>query len=186
MYRILPRVAVAWRDVWVGSAATALLFTLGKYGVGIYIGHAAVSSGFGAAGSVVVLLVWVYYSSQLFLLGAEFTWVYAHSHGSRVTAGSEAKTVQPPPYVEEVEVEVPGRPGGSEVGTPNIPHPQPTLSSRTSPTGLDFLSAAMVSFAFGFVHWYLRTHSAAAASVDASFAAHRLRTSGDRERTDGT
>jgi membrane protein len=83
IYQILPRVQVAWRDVWVGSAVTALLFSLGKLAIGLYLGKAGVTSGFGAAGSLVVLLVWVYYSSQIFLLGAEFTWVYAHSHGSR-------------------------------------------------------------------------------------------------------
>ena len=67
----------------MGSAATALLFTVGKFAIGVYLGKAGVTSGFGAAGSIVVILVWVYYSSQLFLFGAEFTWVYAHRHGSR-------------------------------------------------------------------------------------------------------
>ena len=83
MYRILPSVTVGWQDVWRGAAATALLFTLGKFAIGLYLGKAGVTSGFGAAGSVVVLLVWVFYSAQIFLLGAEFTWLYAHSHGSR-------------------------------------------------------------------------------------------------------
>lgn len=90
MYRILPRVHVAWPDVWMGSAVTALCFTLGKYAVGAYLGRAGITSGFGAAGSLVVLLVWVYYSSQLFLLGAEFTWIYAHRHGSRAKEGTHA------------------------------------------------------------------------------------------------
>jgi membrane protein len=83
-YRILPRMRIAWSDVWIGAAVTALLFTLGKYLIGVYLGRAGVSSGFGAAGSLVIILVWVYYSAQIFLLGAEFTWVYAHTHGSRV------------------------------------------------------------------------------------------------------
>jgi membrane protein len=82
-YRILPRVRIAWSDVWVGAMVTAVLFTLGKYLIGVYIGRAGVSSGFGAAGSLVVILVWVYYSAQIFLLGAEFTWVFAHRHGSK-------------------------------------------------------------------------------------------------------
>ena len=82
-YRILPRVKIAWSDVWTGAIVTAALFTLGKYLISLYLGRAGVSSGFGAAGSLVVLLVWVYYSAQIFLLGAEFTWVYAHSRGSR-------------------------------------------------------------------------------------------------------
>jgi membrane protein len=85
MYRILPSVWVAWRDVWQGAFATAVLFTAGKFLIGLYLGKAGVASGFGAAGSVVVLLAWVFYSAQIFLLGAEFTWLYAHRHGSRAT-----------------------------------------------------------------------------------------------------
>jgi membrane protein len=82
-YRILPRARIAWSDVWVGATVTAVLFTIGKYLVGLYLGRAGVTSGFGAAGSLVIILLWVYYSAQIFLLGAEFTWVYAHSHGSK-------------------------------------------------------------------------------------------------------
>ncbi len=83
LYKFMPRVTIHWRDVWAGAAVTALLFTIGKILIGIYIGKSAISSGFGAAGSLVVVLVWVYYSAQIFLLGAEFTRVYAHAHGSR-------------------------------------------------------------------------------------------------------
>lgn len=83
IYKIMPRVRIAWRDVWTGAAITSLLFTVGKYAIGLYIGTSGVSSTFGAAGSLVVILVWVYYSAQIFLLGAEFTWVYAHRYGSR-------------------------------------------------------------------------------------------------------
>lgn len=83
LYKMMPRVKIHWRDVWAGAIVTALLFTVGKILIGIYIGKSAISSGFGAAGSLVVVLVWVYYSAQIFLLGAEFTWVYAHAHGSK-------------------------------------------------------------------------------------------------------
>lgn len=83
IYKLLPRTKIAWHDVWIGAAVTALLFAVGKFLIGLYIGRSGVASGFGAAGSFVVLLVWVYYSTQIFLLGAEFTWVYAHEHGSR-------------------------------------------------------------------------------------------------------
>jgi membrane protein len=82
IYKIMPRVRVQWRDVWVGAAVTALLFTIGKHLIGLYIGKSSVASGYGAAGSLVVVLVWVYYSAQIFLLGAEFTWVYAKTYGS--------------------------------------------------------------------------------------------------------
>jgi membrane protein len=83
IYKIMPRAKVQWRDVWVGAAATAMLFTIGKHLIGLYIGKSSVASGYGAAGSLVVVLVWVYYSAQIFLLGAEFTWVYAKTFGSR-------------------------------------------------------------------------------------------------------
>jgi membrane protein len=79
MYRFLPRAEVSWRDVWLGAFITALLFVLGKFLIGLYIGKSGVVSGFGAAGSLVTLLVWVYYSAQIFLLGAEFTWVHARA-----------------------------------------------------------------------------------------------------------
>ena len=84
VYKVLPRVKIAWRDVWVGAMATSLLFTIGKFLIGYYLGTSSVASGFGAAASLVVLLVWVYYSAQIFLFGAEFTWAYSHRHGSRV------------------------------------------------------------------------------------------------------
>ena len=87
IYKIMPRVRIAWRDVWVGAAVTALLFSAGRTLIGLYIGRSGVSSGFGAAGSLVVVLVWVYWSAQIFLLGAEFTWVWAHARGSRRPAG---------------------------------------------------------------------------------------------------
>ena len=83
IYKIMPRASVHWKDVWIGASVTALLFTLGKSLIGLYIGRSGVTSGFGAAGSLAVVLLWVYYSAQIFLLGAEFTWVYAHSFGSR-------------------------------------------------------------------------------------------------------
>ncbi len=83
IYKILPRVQVGWRDVWVGTAFTAALFIAGKFAIGLYLGKAGLASTFGAASSLVVLMVWVYYSAQIFLLGAEFTWLFAHKYGSR-------------------------------------------------------------------------------------------------------
>jgi membrane protein len=84
IYKVLPRVKVAWRDVWIGAVTTALLFNVGKFLIGFYVGRAGLDSAFGAAGSLIVIMVWVYYSAQIFLLGAEFTWLYAHRYGSRV------------------------------------------------------------------------------------------------------
>ncbi len=83
IYKLMPRVSVGWRDVLTGAVVTAFLFTIGRKLIGLYIGTSGVTSGFGAAGSLVVLLLWVYYSAQIFLLGAEFTWAYAHLWGSQ-------------------------------------------------------------------------------------------------------
>jgi membrane protein len=83
IYKLIPRVRIRWRDVWVGAAVTAALFAVGKFLIGLYLGKSSVASAFGAAGSLVVMMVWVYYSAQIFLLGAEFTWIYAHRYGSR-------------------------------------------------------------------------------------------------------
>jgi membrane protein len=94
IYKLMPRARIAWRDVWIGAGVTALLFEVGKLLIGLYLGKSSVASGFGAAGSVVVLLLWVYYSAQIFLLGAEFTWVYAHRHGSK--AGAALPVSAPP------------------------------------------------------------------------------------------
>ena len=81
IYKLMPRVKVRWQDVWFGALVTSLLFTVGKFLIGLYIGKSGVASGFGAAGSLVIILVWVYYSAQIFLIGAEFTRVYAHTFG---------------------------------------------------------------------------------------------------------
>jgi membrane protein len=94
IYRLLPRVDIAWHDVWVGAAVTALLFTIGKVLIGLYIGRSGIASGFGAAGSFVVLLVWVYYSAQIILLGAEFTRVYANRFGEKVRPSEQAIPAQ--------------------------------------------------------------------------------------------
>jgi membrane protein len=83
IYKIMPRVHIQWRDVWVGAGVTSLLFTVGKFLIGLYLGKSDVASSFGAAGSMVIVMLWVYYSTQIFLFGAEFTWVYAHAFGSR-------------------------------------------------------------------------------------------------------
>jgi len=82
IYKILPDADIAWRDVWLGAAVTSLLFVLGKQLIGLYLGRSAVGSVYGAAGSFVVLLVWIYYSSAVFLLGAEFTEVYARKRAA--------------------------------------------------------------------------------------------------------
>lgn len=83
IFKLLPDARIEWRDVWLGAAVTALLFTVGKSAIGIYLGRAGVTSVYGAAGSLVLILLWIYYSSQLLFLGAEFTEVYSRRYGSR-------------------------------------------------------------------------------------------------------
>ena len=82
IYKALPDAPLSWRDVWIGAAFTAGLFSLGKYVIGLYLGNSGVASSFGAAGSLIALLLWVYYSAQIFFLGAEFTRQYALGFGS--------------------------------------------------------------------------------------------------------
>jgi membrane protein len=82
LYKALPSTRIAWRDVTVGAVVTAALFQIGKYAIGVYLGNSGLASTYGAAGSIVLLLVWVYYSAQIFLFGAEFTRTFAHRFGS--------------------------------------------------------------------------------------------------------
>ncbi|HEU4521894.1 MAG TPA: YihY/virulence factor BrkB family protein [Thermoanaerobaculia bacterium] len=90
IFKYLPDLEIQWRDVWLGATFTSLLFVIGKFALGLYLGKAAVGSSYGAAGSLVVLLVWVYYSAQILFFGAEFTQVYARSQGS--LKGDTSKT----------------------------------------------------------------------------------------------
>lgn len=92
IFKLMPTAKVAWRDVWVGAAVTAVLFEIGKLGIGLYIGKSGMNESFAAAGSLVVLLVWVYYAAQIFLLGAEFTKVHAEHHGSQSASVAVAAT----------------------------------------------------------------------------------------------
>src|SRR6188768_2120358 len=94
MFKTLPDVHVQWRDVWIGAAVTAGLFTLGKFLLGIYLGSAGVASAYGAAGSIIALVIWVYYSAQVLLVGAEFTEAYARRFGSRITPDDRAVSVE--------------------------------------------------------------------------------------------
>jgi membrane protein len=90
MFKLLPDAKIVWHDVWIGAGITSLLFTVGKFLIGMYLGKADVGSAYGAAGSLVILLVWVYYSSQILLFGAEFTSVYANRYGSHIVAGTSS------------------------------------------------------------------------------------------------
>jgi membrane protein len=118
IYKFMPTARIRWRDVWVGAAVTSALFAVGKFAIGLYLGRASIGSAFGAAGSLVVVMVWVYYSAQIFLLGAEFTRVYAHVHGSRQgevqaaapLARPERRRARPVPAVSAGQFKLRARP----------------------------------------------------------------------------
>ena len=93
MFKLLPDVEMAWSDVWIGAFITSVLFIIGKFAIGLYVGASGFSSTYGAAGSLVVLLVWVYYSAQILFLGAEFTQVYANKFGSKTAPAENAVRV---------------------------------------------------------------------------------------------
>jgi membrane protein len=111
IFKFLPDVNIAWRDVWMGAFVTAILFSLGKMLIGLYLGNSAITSSFGAAGSLALLLVWVYYSAQIMFFGAEFTQVFANKYGSKIhregsplsTAGLE-NSVQTAPVAASMAI----------------------------------------------------------------------------------
>jgi membrane protein len=94
IFKVVPDAKIGWRDVWVGGFLTAVLFTIGKLLLGLYIGKSSVTSSFGVAGSLVALVLWVYYSSQILFLGAEFTQVYARRFGGRIRPSEHAVPAQ--------------------------------------------------------------------------------------------
>ena len=93
IFKMLPNVRIGWHDVRIGAVGTALLFTVGKFLIGLYLGTSSIASSFGAAGSVVIVLVWIYYSSCILFFGAEFTKVYARKFGSGIVPNSRAVLV---------------------------------------------------------------------------------------------
>ncbi len=102
IYKVLPDVQIGWRDVWIGAAFTALLFTIGKFLIGLYLGRSSPASAYGAAGSLVVLLLWIYYSAQILFFGAEFTQVYAVKR-----AGKPLPVKKPAVYIEDRQMVTP-------------------------------------------------------------------------------
>lgn len=96
IYKLLPSVRIAWRDVFAGAVVTSLLFTAGKYLIGLYLGGSAIASSYGAAGSIIIVMMWVYFSAMIFLLGAEFTRVFTYRHGSRRHAPEAAQALTQP------------------------------------------------------------------------------------------
>ncbi len=104
LFKVLPDVVVEWKDVWMGAFFTAVLFAIGKYLIGLYIGNSSITTTYGAAGSIAVLLIWTYYSSQILFLGAEFTFVWAKRYGSQIVPDEHAVRVIQKEVVPENQI----------------------------------------------------------------------------------
>ncbi len=164
IYKIMPRVQVQWRDVWVGAIVTALLFTVGRLLIGTYIGKSGVASAFGAAGSLIVVFVWVYYSAQIFLIGAEFTWVYAKTFGSMRHLAQDA--VPKTPALTPATTSSVGEPSAQPVPAADEPAKLlPAVDTRaagskpaTGASVTTLVTVGVAGLAAGvFAHWALRT-----------------------------
>jgi len=156
IFKYLPDVRIPWSKVWIGAIVTALLFTLGKYLLGLYLGRASTSSAYGAAGSVIVILMWVYYASVIVLAGAEFTQVYAKRTGAKIVPDKYAVPVTKEERAEE------GIPKDKTDAKKPQPHPKPgehlpagapAFAARTTPgkrpISEDAFDVAWVTFATG-------------------------------------
>jgi membrane protein len=154
IYKFLPRCDIGWRDVWIGAAVTSLLFSIGKLLIGLYLGKSSVASSFGAAGSLVIVLLWVYYSAQIFLLGAEFTKTYSYRHGTR--KHQEKPVSQGKPSAQKAGAAPAAQaPSSSERAAP-VPATQPlpatsTGKDRRAPVLAKVRLAAGIAAAAGFV-----------------------------------
>lgn len=133
IFKLMPSTRIAWSDVWVGAAVTAALFELGKVLIGLYVGKAGLSSTYAAAGSIAIILIWVYYAAQIFLLGAEFTKVYATEYGSHRDAPRTPQAPETPVKSEDPVSEAMHQP----MGLPGDPIPIP-VAARGGCHGEDF------------------------------------------------
>jgi membrane protein len=132
IYKLLPRAQVRWHDVWRGAIVTALLFTVGKFLIGLYIGKSSIASGFGAAGSLVIVLLWVYYSAQIFLVGAEFTWVYARTFGSLCSGAGAAGLAPKAAAADQAPTRSADPAGGAAASVPQAIASAPRAARATS------------------------------------------------------
>jgi membrane protein len=121
LFKTLPDADIAWGDVWVGAVVTSALFTIGKFGIGFYLSKSTLASPYGAAGSLVILLAFIYYSAQIFFIGAEFTQVYANRYGSKIRPSEHGRAM---PQEEPSEEDQPSEPGKDE-DRAGFPHPHP-------------------------------------------------------------
>lgn len=151
IYKLMPQAHIDWRDVWVGAGVTAVLFEVGKLLISLYVGKTSVASSYAAAGSVIVLLVWVYYSAQIFLLGAEFTWVFANEHGSRSHTAAVAAPVSAVAAAAIPQKSAEHAPSGHEmeVQQPHAVSTGPTWQQKAMVYGTLAVLQVAVRFAMG-------------------------------------
>jgi membrane protein len=141
IFKMLPDVKIAWNDVWIGAVATAILFTIGKFAIGLYLGKGSVASAYGAAGSVIIMIVWIYYSAQILYFGAEFTRVYANRYGSRVVP---AENAEPLPGERQKTASTPA-------GRPERPQPVERVERNVPAPAISYGLAAFVTMLLGFL-----------------------------------
>ncbi len=148
IFKLLPDVKIRWSDVWVGAAMTAALFTIGKFAIGLYLGRSSVGSAYGAAGAVIVMIVWIYYSAQILFLGAEFTQVYANQYGSHVTPAENAEPVTAEKRAQEGLTSSATATTATSAARPaNV---RPVTAPTPSPVvGLAAAAAMILGFVFG-------------------------------------
>jgi len=145
IYKYLPDVEIPWRYVWLGAFVTAVLFSLGKMLIGLYLGNSAVASSFGAAGSLVLLLVWIYYSAQILFFGAEFTQVYAQTYGPKDILPENEKAASQPNRPEAPAIR--GRTTTQRVAPPI--QMEPAVEEENKQTARFFLGVLAASFFSG-------------------------------------
>jgi membrane protein len=147
IYKLLPRAHIKWHDVWIGAAVTSALFTAGKILIGLYLGRSSLASSFGVFGSLALMMVWIYYSAQIFLFGAEFTWVYANEYGSRRDAAQSKPRLAPEaaPGLPEVHMHAAAR---NSIAARMPPARRPSFVARHLPEML-FSAAFVVGAALG-------------------------------------
>ena len=138
IYKYLPDAEIPWRYVWMGAFVTAILFSLGKLAIGLYLGNSAIASSFGAAGSLVLLLVWIYYSAQILFFGAEFTQVYANTYGPKIL-----------PENEEVTSQSDSRSKADAIRRPTAPSTSPATISSVDALAMEAENGQVARFLFG-------------------------------------
>lgn len=156
IFKLLPDVQIAWSDVWIGAVVTAFLFTIGKTMIGAYLGQSGIGSIYGAAGSLAIILIWVYYSGLILFLGAEFTQVYARRYGSRITPAvgavpltEEARAHQGIPRFAQMQAAMREHERQHTAASQAVVDVEPSPVSKRRATLLGFLAGLLVSMARG-------------------------------------